>query len=433
MTEAAIIDWVRGDHLRLDLPAHPEALNAGGPAFLTRAFRATGALDEDNSVTAITRLDEWVVGGTGIKAMLSVAYARSTPDLTTDLFVKFSRNFSDHVRDMGKHLMAPEVRLAHLSRDPRFPVAAPKCMYADFSEEAATGIIITERIPYGQGAVEPHHAKCMDHILPEPLAHYRALVSTMAQLSAAHKAGRLGDEVERDFPLQREKMIAAACARFASPHLLARVGRVADFIARYPRLFPAHIADRAFLDVFRAAAPLVIADHEAIVRFLYTRPDMFALCHWNAQIDNAWFWREADGALRCGLIDWGGVGQQPLAQSLAGCLSACEPEFLDAHLGELLDLFVAEYARAGGPALDRAELELHYDLGELLSAVTMTTAPPAILRELPDLSATVDRYDPIFTANETARVQLKVTIAHLNAWHRRDLGRLLDEGSRWRG
>ena len=30
---------------------------------------------------------------------------------------------------------------------------------------------------------------------------------------------------------------------------------------------------------------------------------MIALCHWNANIDNAWFWREPDGALRCGLID----------------------------------------------------------------------------------------------------------------------------------
>ncbi|VWX48234.1 hypothetical protein, partial [Novosphingobium sp. 9U] len=55
----------------------------------------------------------------------------------------------------------------------------------------------------------------------------------------------------------------------------------------------------------------------------------------------------------------------------------------------------------------------------------MTTAPPAILREVPDPGAAADRYDPIFTEKETARVQLKITVSLLNMWARRDLGRLL--------
>lgn len=432
MTETAIIDWVRGDLVALDLPAHADALKAGGPEFLTRAFRASGALGEDNKVTSITRLDEWIVGGAGAKAMLSVTYERDAPGLSRDLFVKFSRNFADPVRDKGKYIMAPEVRLGRLSRDPNFPIAVPKCFYADYHYESATGIIISDRIPYGQGTVEPHFPKCLDQLLPEPLAHYRALISNLAQLSGTHKSGRLGDAVERNFPVDIEKMIDGTSARFASPQHMARIDRVADFITQHPHLFPPDIADRAFLDDFRAAAPLVIAQHEEIARFLFSQPDMIALCHWNAQIDNAWFWREPDGALRCGLIDWGGVGQLPVAQSLAGCLSGCEPDFLDAYLDELLDLYVAEYARAGGPRLDRAELEQHYELQEILAAVSMTTAPPAILREVPDPGVAADRFDPIFTANETARVQLKVTIAHLNTWQRRDLGRLVGSGASWR-
>ena len=35
------VDWIRGDSLGLDIPAHSEALRVGGPEFLTRAFRAT--------------------------------------------------------------------------------------------------------------------------------------------------------------------------------------------------------------------------------------------------------------------------------------------------------------------------------------------------------------------------------------------------------
>lgn len=152
----------------------------------------------------------------------------------------------------------------------------------------------------------------------------------------------------------------------------------------------------------------------------------------NANVDNAWFWREPDGALRSGLIDWGSVGQMSVASSIWGCIGAAEPETHDRHLDQLLDLFVAEYARAGGPVLDRRELAQHLEMHVMMSALHMTTAPPAILREVPDPGAAADRYDPIFTENETARVQLKVTISLLNMWERRDLGRLLRTDASWR-
>lgn len=430
MTETTIIDWARGDIFGLDFPAHPAALKSAGPEFLTRAFRVSGTFGEDNRVTHITGLDEWMLGGTGVKALLSVAYERDVPGLSRDLFVKFSRNFQDKVRDGGRYHMPPEVRLANLSREPDFPVAVPKCFYADIEQDTLTGIIITERIPYGQGPIEPHYPKCMDQILPEPLAHYRALVSNLAGLSGAHKSGRLGGIVERDFPLDLDMLIARR-PRLEAPLLAKRINRLAEFILQYPHLVPAHVADRAFLDDFCAGAPLAVEQQEDIWRFLYSRPDMIALCHMNANIDNAWFWREPDGTLRSGLIDWGSVGQMSVASSIWGCIGAAEPETHDRHLDELLDLFVAEYAHAGGPVLDRGELALHLELHVMMSALHMTTAPPAVLRELPDPGVAADRYDPIFTANETARVQLKVTISLLNMWQRRDLGQLLRPDAPW--
>jgi len=431
MTENTIIDWARGDIFGLDFPAHPEALESGGPEFLTRAFRTSGALGEDNSVTHITGLDEWMLGGTGVKALLSVAYERAEPGLPCDLFVKFSRNFQDKVRDGGSHHMPPEVRLANLSRDPNFPVAVPKCFYADIQQDTLTGIIITTRIPYGQGTIEPHHPKCMDQILPNPLAHYNALVSNLARLSGTHKSGRLGEVAERYFPLDLDTSIARR-PRFETPLLVKRINRLAEFILQYPHLVPAHIADRAFLEGFCTDALLVAKQQEDIWRFLYSRPDMIALCHMNANIDNAWFWRQPDGALRSGLIDWGSVGQMSVASSIWGCIGAAEPETHERHLDELLDLFVAEYACAGGPILDRRELAQHVELHVMMSALHMTTAPPAILREVPDPGVAADCYDPIFTQHETARVQLKITISLLNMWHRRDLGRLLRADASWR-
>ena len=435
MNDATIInrdvDWARGDIFGLDFPAHPEALKSGGPDFLTRAFRASGALDDDNRVTHITGLSEWMLGGTGVKALLSVAYERDAPGLSRDLFVKFSRNFADKVRDSGRYHMPPEVRLANLSREPEFPVAVPQCFYADIEADTLTGIIITTRIAYGQGAIEPHYPKCMDQLLPEPLAHYRALIANLARLSGAHRAGRLGDNVERDFPLDTERLIAGR-PRFDAALLGKRINRLAEFILRYPHLVPPHIADRAFLDGFCADALLVAEKQEDIWRFLYSQPAMIALCHMNANIDNAWFWRDPDEALRAGLIDWGSVGQMSVASSIWGCVGAAEPETHDRHLDELINLFVDEYARAGGPTLDRDELAQHLEMHVMMSALHMTTAPPAILREVPDPGLAADRYDPIFTANETARVQLKITISLLNMWARRDLGRLLRANAPWR-
>lgn len=431
MAEETIIDWAHGDTFGLDLPAHPGALRSGGAAFLTEAFRTSGILGQDNGVTSITALDEWPLGGTGIKALLSVTYERDAPGLSRDLFVKFSRNFQDSVRDSGRFHMPPEVRLANVSRNPDFPVAVPKCFYADIEQKTLTGIIITERIPYGKGLIEPHYPKCMDQRLPDPPAHYAALVASLARLSGAHRAGRLGNDVERCFPLDLDQLIASR-ARFEATLLAKRIGRLAEFILQYPHLFPPHVADRAFLARLCAEAPLVVERQEEVWRFLYSQPDVIALCHMNANIDNAWFWREPDGSLEAGLIDWGSVGQMSVASSIWGCVGAAEPETHDRHLDALLDLFVLEYARAGGPIVDRNELAQHLELHVMMSTLQMTTAPPAILREVPDPGAAADRYDPIFTWNETARVQLKVTVSLLNMWARRDLGRLLRADAGWR-
>lgn len=426
MTVLPKIDWARGDHFGLDLPAHPEALRAAGPAFLTRAFRAAGSLGEDNAIVAITGFDEWMVGGTGPKVMLSVAYAHDEPGLAHDLFVKFSRCFEERGRDAGRHHMEPEVRLALASRDPAFPVAVPRCYYADYQADSGTGVLITERLHYGQGRNEPHHHKCMDHLLPNPIAHYRVLIATVAHLSGTHKAGRLGPEVERHFPLDLAGLIAGRRNRHDAQSLAARARRLADFIARYPHLAPAHIADPAFLEGFCADAPLLIRQQEALARFHYSQPDMIALCHWNANIDNAWFWREPDGTLQCGLIDWGSVGQMHVSQTIWGCVGASEPEMLDRHFDELIELFITEYARSGGPRLDKGELTQQIEIHAMMSGLSaMLSSPPLILREVPDPDLVADRFDPVFAINETARVQLKISISFLNLWHRRDFGRWL--------
>ena len=175
--------WVIGDHFGRLIPADPEALRSGGPRFLTDAFRASGVLSADNTVRRITDFREIVGGSTGRKVVVSVEYDKPLPGLHTDLFVKFSRDFDDPTRDRGKTQMEPEVRFASLSRVPGFPIAVPGVLFGNYQRRSGTGLLITERIRFGANGIERQYHKCLDYEMPEPVAHYRALLTALARLA----------------------------------------------------------------------------------------------------------------------------------------------------------------------------------------------------------------------------------------------------------
>jgi len=362
MQEPLRLDWVPGNMLGLDIPAHSRALEAGGAEFLTQAFRRSSALAGDNRVKRIVRLEDFAGGSTGRKAMLSVEYEKPQPGLHTDLFVKFSRDFDDEIRDRAKIQMELEVKFAALSRMPNFPIAVPRCYLADFHHESGTGILITQRIAFGENGVEPHYVKCMDYEMPAPLEHYRALIKALARLAGTHKAGRLPDSVAGQFPFEPGKLSVSERKPYTPEQLQKRVARYADFAAKYPQLLPENIRSRDFLAKITAEIPQFPAAVPAGRELLAARPELIALCHWNANVDNAWFWRDQDGELECGLMDWGHVSQMNLAMSLWGCLSGAEVEIWDKHLDELLALFAVEFRNCGGPPLDVHELRLHLEL-----------------------------------------------------------------------
>jgi hypothetical protein len=151
--------WVTGDQFGLAIPADPAALRDDGPRFLTEAFRTSGVLVGDNSV-GITGLREVAGGSTGRKVVLSVEYDKPQPGLHTDLFVKFSRDLDNPTRDRGKTQMEPEVRFASLSQAPGFPITVPGVLFGDYHRPTGTGILITERIRFGNNGIEPHYHKC---------------------------------------------------------------------------------------------------------------------------------------------------------------------------------------------------------------------------------------------------------------------------------
>jgi hypothetical protein len=418
--------WVTGDQFGLAIPADPAGLRSGGSRFLTDAFRAAGALAGDNSVTSITGFREVAGGSTGRKVALSVEYGEPAPGLHTDLFVKFSRDLDNPIRDRGKTQMEPEVRFASLSRDPGFPIAVPGVQFADYHRRSGTGILITERIRFGSNGIERQYHKCLDYEMPEPLDHYRALLTALARLAGTHRSGRLPLNLTAHFPLDVHAATVGERAPFSSAKLGRRVTQLAEFIATHPGLLPANVGSPEFLarlgeDVLR------VAHHEhTIARQLAADSDYVALCHWNANIDNAWFWHDAEDVLCCGLMDWGCVSQMNMGMAIWGAMSGAETDVWNQHLDELLHLFVAEAHRYGGPNLDPDRLRRHTLLYAAAMGVAWLLDVPALIRTRFGAATPSSRKDPRIRDDESVRAPLQMLSNLLNLWERHRPGDLLD-------
>jgi hypothetical protein len=421
------VDFVRGDASGLSIPAHAEALEIAGAAFLTDAFRHFGSLSADNRVTRITRCEPFQGGGSGHKLVLSVAYAYAEPGLSPDLFVKFSRSFENAFFDRRRYELETETRLASLSRLPNFPITVPTAYFADYHHESGTGVLITERIAFGADGIEPLHPKCKDDELAEPIAYYRVMVSALARLAAAHKSGRLSPHVDELFPFDPEAAAKADPIPWNEQDVRERIARYAAFAARCPQLLPPQLATSEFVAHLEGGAVRFLSYETAIKRFLHSDRDFIALCHWNAHIDNAWFWREPSRGLQCGLLDWGRVQQINVASALWGCLSAASLDIWDHHLDDLLTLFTDELQRHGGPRLAVSKLKLHLHLYiATIGLTTLLDIPALILAKLPEAVHASGPRDPIFAKNAVVSAFLHIFTVYMNLWQKHDLGASLE-------
>ena len=419
---------VRGDCHGLAMPAHPDALRALGSAFLTAAFHANGVLGADNRITKITHCVDVQGGSTGRKLLLDVEYAKPDATLHGELFVKFSRDFDDPLRDRGKSQMDAEVRFAQLSCTPDFPIAVPRCYFADQHSESQTALLITQRIAYGRGGIEVQHQKCRDSELGNASAHYRALLRSLGRLAGTQQAGRLPGSIAADFPFAFEALGVAARAPYSAEQVTRRVERLGEFMHEAPALLPEALRGSAFLARLAMEAPRVATHGEAIRQVLARTPAHIALCHWNANIDNAWFWRGAGGELECGLMDWGCVSQMNLAMALWGALCGAETQLWEFEFDALLAQFIAEVHRAGGGVLDATRLRRELLLYAALMGINWLFDVPALLRaRVPAWRELSGRLDPRIRDDEAARTPLQMLTVLLYLWQQHDIGRELDK------
>jgi len=403
-------------------PADPETLIAAGPDFLTAALRSFGALPPDNAVAEITRFESVSGGSTGRKALLDVRYLRPCT-LPTELFVKFSRDLDNPDRDHGRTQMQPEVLFAQLSRDPGFPVPIPRPLFASYDDRSGTGMLLTERIVFGRNGIESPHQKCMDYKMDDQLGHYRAMLTAVARLAGTQRAGRLDIEmVDRLRPDMRQISVGERIA--PTPERLARrMSALSELASTHPGLLPDNVRSNEFLARASADLPRLHAAEPAIWDEL-DDPDLLALCHWNANVDNAWFWRDDDGVLRCGLMDWGAVGQMNIAMAIWGSLCSAETSLWNAYFDNLLALFAAEFHRSGGPLISVERLRRHVLLYAAVMGITWLLDVPRYVMRVPGLTAGSTPRDQSIVETESVRCRLLMMTNLLNLWDTYDFGAL---------
>lgn len=411
-----------GDQTGVAFPTTIEAMLEAGTPFLTQAFRATGAISPANAVTAIRETQEFFGGGMGRKMILEVEYALPDEGAPTRLFAKFPRDFGDPLRAWFTPPMEAETRFALLSRRSGFPVAVPRCMFGDYMAAIPTGLLITECIPFGTGTIEPAADKCLDDLLPDPLGHYEALTRAMARLAAAHKTGQLGGDVDERFPYH-PRDVDTPLILCDADGLADKIARIRELALEKPAFFPAGVADPAFLDRFADDVQIVRRLESDIRLHLNLQRDYVAMCHWNMNVDNGWFWRDEAGDLQVGLLDWGSVGQMHLAQAFFGMTCGALPGFLNDHRDRLVSVLAQEYERLGGPAIDDAVLAEQIRLSiSVLGVAWLLDAPEIIRREVPELADVHDPHDPRLRGNFLARAQLQLLVTLLNEWRETGIG-----------
>jgi hypothetical protein len=266
----------------------------------------------------------------------------------------------------------------------------------------------------------------MDYVMHDPIEHYRTLLTAVATLAGTEQAGRLRSNSTSAFGTDIEALSVGERIPATAERLVRRVDRLAEFAANHPGLLPANVRAAAFLARLRFELPRLLEVEPYVWRYLRERTEYVALCHWNANVDNAWFWRDADGVLNCGLMDWGCVGRMNVAMALWGALCSAETALWNHEFDALLALYADVFRANGGAELDvvalRAQVVLY---AGVMTMTWLMDVPSYVTAAVSDLDATTTRMAPGIRNAESVRCRLQMLTNALNLWESSDVNGLL--------
>jgi hypothetical protein len=153
----------------------------------------------------------------------------------------------------------------------------PRVQFADYHRDSGTGVLISERIRFGVNGIEPQYHKCLDYEMPDPLEHYRALVTAVARLAGTHRSGRLPAGLIEQFPVDLRGATVGEPQPLTPDTLHRKLTRLAEFAAAHPGLLPANVRSPQFLRRLGDEVHDVIRHEDAIWRRLAEGRDYIAL------------------------------------------------------------------------------------------------------------------------------------------------------------
>mmetsp|Transcript_95623 Transcript_95623/g.214081 ORF Transcript_95623/g.214081 Transcript_95623/m.214081 type:complete len:727 (+) Transcript_95623:113-2293(+) len=370
-----------------------------GAEWLTKAFHAAGTLPKENRVAKLLEVKELPVsgfdaaGGAAMKMFLTVEYETPDPELHTELFVKYPYQYEEHPSSRQETSGYSDIDGAECDVSRRlihsFPFRTPKYYFSDTCRDTTNWILITEKILYGKrGRVEngkivdqaefkpyeilPTCGKYQDWLLPNPSEFYMCLFRACGRLAAWDKCGRF-DHFLGPHPTYDQATYLRNSSRQAQPvqmkeTLKATVSKMMDKGIEFVTRTVKNIASKEMqnIDKLRKMKEELVemAPYFTDLSGFFQASDsnFIGACHANLQADNAYFWRDEYGDLDCGCLDWGAFGRMPYPGNFLGCLSGASPVDMMEHEEGILQVWVDEHARCGGPKLSLEEVLLRYRL-----------------------------------------------------------------------
>lgn len=413
-----------GEYWGIKFPFSPQMLREMGPEWLTLAMHTAGTLPKNDAVTKFIEFDvkaedvtkqdaenaKW--GGAGLKILLGVEFKNGG---TQSMFIKMPHEYTtknERVKNSfgnGGMMDWSEVTWYNVcgGRFGRLPFKSPKMYFCDMCRHTTNFINIVERIPYAPtgtmqvapGQYYPAPEKYKDWALPNNgVDLYYAHAKALAQFFAwCRMTSKKTDQLERVFganpatkPIHdfvkaagaynskaRDATIskgltsdpaikgAAAAMGFAPSTAKGFLDLGVEFITNVcPQAMPKELVAKPYVDKLKAEAEEMSSYCGEMNFYMAAIPEFASLCHPNAQVDNAFYWKNQAGEVQCGLLDWGGVSHSNIPTCIGNGWMGAEPEVMAEHEEKLIKLFIDEYALVTGFIFDLEDLFMNMKLAQ---------------------------------------------------------------------
>lgn len=150
--------------------------------------------------------------------------------------------------------------------------------------------------------------------------------------------------------------------------------------------------------------------------WMHSNHDYTSLAHMNLNVDNAYFWRDQQGTLDCGVFDWGGLGVGSAGTKLWWWFYCMDYDAFKRSIKSLLDCYVETYKEYSGLQLDSSELYEMVLISAVMQMAGLVSAVPQIVRMCPkkEWDTIKDRYDPRIGANVDGKSTIRLYLHCMN-------------------